>query len=167
MLSIPMCLNLGLPGIPFVGADVGGFQFDTDPELLTRWIQLGTFIPFFRNHSAVDTCRQEPYLLDEPHKSICRDFIKLRYKLIPYIYTVMRKAATSGTPIMRPLVFEFPEDPKTHGIFDQFMLGPSIMVEPVYQPETKCRQVYLPKGEWFDLYTQKVITLTGTPTNSM
>jgi alpha-glucosidase len=157
LLSIPMCLNLGLSGIPFVGADAGGFQFDTDPELLTRWTQLGTFIPFFRNHSAVDTCRQEPYLLDDPYKSICRGFIKLRYRLIPYIYTMMHEAATSGTPIMRPLVLEFPEDPKTHGIFDQFMLGPSIMVAPVYQPETKCRQVYLPKGEWLDLYTHKVI----------
>ncbi len=148
---------MGLSGLPFVGADVGGFQSDTDPELLTRWTQLGTFVPFFRNHSAVDTCRQEPYLLDEPHKSICRDFIKLRYRLIPYIYTMMRQAATSGTPIMRPLVFEFPEDEKTHGIFDQFMLGPSIMVAPVYQPETKCRAAYLPGGEWFDLYTGKVI----------
>jgi alpha-glucosidase len=157
LMSIPMCLNMGLSGLPFVGADVGGFQSDTDPELLTRWIQLGTFVPFFRNHSAVDTCRQEPYLLDEPHKSICRDFIKLRYRLIPYIYTLMHRAATSGTPIIRPLVFEFPEDEKTHGIFDQFMLGPSIMVAPVYQPETKCRAVYLPGGEWFDFYTGKVI----------
>ena len=158
LMSVPMCLNMGLSGIPFVGADVGGFQFDTDPELLTRWTQLGVFVPFFRNHSAVDTCRQEPYSLDEPHKSICRDFIKLRYRLIPYIYTLMRQAATSGTPIMRPLVFEFPEDPKTHGIFDQFMLGSGIMVAPVYQPEAKCRAVYLPEGEWFHLYTGKVIT---------
>lgn len=158
LMSIPMCLNMGLSGIPFVGADVGGFQSDTDPELLTRWTQVGAFIPFFRNHSAVDTCRQEPYLLDEPYRSICRDFIKLRYKLIPYIYTMMHQAATSGTPIMRPLVFEFPEDEKTHGIFDQFMLGPSIMVAPVYQPETKYRAVYLPGGEWFDLYTGKVIS---------
>jgi alpha-glucosidase len=71
---------------------------------------------------------------------------------------MMHKAATSGTPIMRPLVFEFPEDPKTHGIFDQFMLGPDIMVAPVYQPETQCRTVYLPDGEWFDLYTGNVIT---------
>ena len=135
-MSIPMCLNMGLSGLPFVGADVGGFQSDTNAELLTRWTQLGTFVPFFRNHSAVDACRQEPYLLDEPYKSICRDFIKLRYRLIPYIYTLMQEATTSGTPIMRPLVFEFPEDPKTHGIFDQFMLGPDIMVAPVYQPET-------------------------------
>lgn len=157
LMSIPMCLNMGLSGLPFVGADVGGFQSDTNAELLTRWTQLGTFVPFFRNHSAVDTCRQEPYLLDEPYKSICRDFIKLRYRLIPYIYTLMQEATTSGTPIMRPLVFEFPEDPKTHGIFDQFMLGPDIMVAPVYQPETKCRAVYLPEGEWFDLYTGKVI----------
>ncbi|MGI5846284.1 MAG: hypothetical protein ACOX7D_03860, partial [Alphaproteobacteria bacterium] len=72
-------------------------------------------------------------------------------------YTMMRQAAISGTPIMRPLVFEFPEDPSTHGIFDQFMLGPSIMVAPVYQPETKCRPVYLPAGEWFDHNTGKVI----------
>jgi len=158
LMSVPMCLNMGLSGLPFTGADVGGFLYDTDPELLTRWTQLGTFIPFFRNHSAVDTCRQEPYMLDEPYKSICRDFIKLRYRLIPYIYTMMHKAATSGTPIMRPLVFEFPEDPKTHGIFDQFMLGPDIMVAPVYQPETQCRTVYLPDGEWFDLYTGNVIT---------
>ncbi|MDD2201772.1 MAG: glycoside hydrolase family 31 protein [Firmicutes bacterium] len=163
LMSIPMCLNLSLSGVSFVGADVGGFLFDSDPELVTRWTQLGAFIPLFRNHSAIWTVPQEPYTLGEPYTSICREFIKIRYRLIPYIYTLMKECADHGTPVMRPMVFEFPDDEKTHTMSDQFMLGPDIMVAPIYMPGADCRPVYFPRGDWTHLFNGVVVSSPGEP----
>ena len=161
LMSIPMCLNLSLSGVSFVGADVGGFLYDSDPELVTRWTQLGTFIPLFRNHSAIWTVPQEPYSLGEPYASICREFIKIRYRLIPYMYTLMKECADDGTPVMRPMVFEFPDDEKTHTMSDQFMLGPDMMIAPIYMPGADCRPVYFPRGSWANLFNGNVISSLG------
>ena len=161
LMSIPMCLNLSLSGVSFVGADVGGFLFDSDPELVTRWTQLGAFIPLFRNHSAIWTVPQEPYALGEPYTSICREFIKIRYRLIPYIYSLMRECADHGTPIMRPMVFDFPDDERTHTMSDQFLLGPDIMVAPIYMPGADCRPVYFPEGDWANLFDGAVVSSAG------
>ncbi|MFZ5925474.1 MAG: glycoside hydrolase family 31 protein [Bacillota bacterium] len=157
LMAVPMCLNLGMSGVSFVGTDVGGFLFDSDPELVTRWTQLGAFTPLFRNHSAIGTRPQEPFVLGEPYESICRSFIKLRYRLLPYIYSLVRESSIKGVPVMRPMVLEFPDDEKAHTIFDQFMLGPDILVAPVYQPGADCRKIYLPAGEWLDFYTGETL----------
>ncbi|MGE5587697.1 MAG: glycoside hydrolase family 31 protein [Clostridia bacterium] len=153
MMAVPMCLNLGMSGVSFVGTDVGGFSGDSDPELVARWTQLGTFTPFFRNHSSLGSRPQEPYSLGEPYTSICRDHIRLRYRLLPYIYTLMRESTQEGIPAMRAMVLEFPEDDKARAAFDQFMLGRDILVAPVYHPGSSCRKVYLPQGEWVDFHT--------------
>lgn len=153
MMAVPMCLNLGMSGVSFVGTDVGGFIGDSDPELVARWTQLGTFTPLFRNHSALGSRSQEPYALGEPYESVCRDYIKLRYRLLPYIYTLMWQSSMEGVPAMRAMILEFPGDERAHAAFDQFMLGRDILVAPVYQPHASCRKVYLPEGEWIDFHT--------------
>lgn len=152
-LALPMCMNLGLSGVPFIGTDVGGFGSDCTGELLSRWVQVGCFTPFFRNHSAWDTRRQEPWAFDEETEAINRKYIKLRYKLLPYLYNVFREASHTGLPIMRPLVLEYPADPEVYRIYDQFMCGESMLVAPVITPATEYRHVYLPAGEWEDYWT--------------
>lgn len=156
LLAMPMCLNLGLSGQPFVGADVGGFLFDADPELVTRWIQMGVFMPLFRNHSGLGTSAQEPYALGEPYTDVCRRYICLRYRLLPYLYSLMHESSETGLPVMRPMVMEFTGDEQTHRLFDQFMFGPDLLVAPAYQPGTECRAVYLPAGRWADVWTGEV-----------
>ncbi len=161
-MSIPMCCNMSLSGVSFTGADVGGFLHDASPELVTRWVQAGAFMPLFRNHSVVGSAAQEPYALGEPYTSICRKFIKLRYRLLPYLYTLMRDSASAGgAPVMRPMVYEFPHDPATHVLHDQFMLGPALMVAPVVTPGATVRQVYFPRGRWLRLMRNDVVDSAG------
>lgn len=152
-LSVPMLLSLGMSGVSFAGTDVGGFSHDCTPELLSRWVQLGCFTPLFRNHSCAGTRDQEPWAFDEKTLDINRKYIKLRYKLIPYIYDLFREGEKSGLPIMRPLMLEFPDDINTHEINDQFMAGESILVAPILQQGQHFRAVYLPEGEWYDYWT--------------
>ncbi|HCX70642.1 MAG TPA: alpha-glucosidase [Firmicutes bacterium] len=149
-MAIPMCLNLGLSGQPFCGSDIGGFLFNSNPELVTRWTQLGVFMPLFRNHSAIGTSAQEPFVLPEPFLAICREAIRFRYRLLPYFYTLMYRASLTGCPVMRPLVLDYPQDERVHRLFDQFLFGDSVMVAPVTKPGDVCRHVYLPEGVWLD-----------------
>lgn len=100
-VSVPMLLSLSLAGMPFVGADVGGFFGDPDPELLARWYQVGALQPFFRAHAHIDTKRREPWLLPEPYFSTVREAIRLRYRLLPYIYYLFVESARGGKPIVR------------------------------------------------------------------
>jgi alpha-glucosidase len=154
-MSIPMLLNLGLSGIGFAGSDVGGFIGDTGAELLTRWIQLGVFMPFFRNHCGLDCLHQEPWSFGQPYEDIIRDFIRLRYRLLPYLYTLFYQCSNMGIPIMRPLLMEFPDDEETYNLSDQLMLGENILVAPVLEPDKRKRLVYLPEGKWYDYWTGK------------
>lgn len=155
-MAIPMCLNLGLSGQPFCGCDIGGFLFDSNPELVARWTQLGVFMPLFRNHSAIGTSPQEPFALPDPFLSICRDAIRFRYQLLPYLYTLMYQASLKGYPVMRPLVLDYPHDERVHRLFDQFLFGGGVMVAPVTKPGDVCRHVYLPEGEWLDYHSGRV-----------
>ncbi|HSR34466.1 MAG TPA: TIM-barrel domain-containing protein, partial [Anaerolineae bacterium] len=152
-LGVSMCLNLGLSGVPFCGPDVGGFASDCDGELLTRWTQIGALTPFFRNHSALGTDQQEPWVFGEPYESICRRWIELRYELLPYIYTAAWQAAQSGLPMMRPLSLAFADDAHTHSLDDQFLLGDALLVAPIGYPGQISRRVYLPGGSWYDFWT--------------
>jgi len=154
-VSIPECLNLSLSGVPFCGADVGGFGRDCTGELLARWTQAGAFFPFFRNHTAVGTRQQEPWAFGMEIEDICRAYIRLRYRLLPYLYNLFREAALDGTPIMRPLFWEFPDDPHGYAIDDQFLLGPSLLIAPIVKPGATARAVYLPKDQWYDYWTKQ------------
>ncbi|PMQ02446.1 MAG: alpha-glucosidase [Dictyoglomus sp. NZ13-RE01] len=152
LMSFPMIMNMGLSGVTFAGADVGGFVGDCDGELFIRWLQAGIFIPFLRNHSALDTRNQEPWAFGEIYENIARKYIKMRYEFLPYIYDLFYIASKKGYPVMRPLVFEYQEDENTHNLYDEFLLGESFLVAPIYLPSKTKREVYLPKGVWYDYW---------------
>lgn len=155
-MSIPMLMNLGLSGFSFCGTDVGGFGYDCTPELLSRWVQVGAFTPLFRNHTTIYSRDQEPWAFDKLTEDINRKYIKLRYKLIPYLYDIFYKGERDGLPVIRPLVLHYQQDDKTYEINDQFLFGESIMVAPVLEQGKKARMIYLPKGDnWIDYWTKE------------
>lgn len=156
-LSIPMVLNLGLSGIPMVGPDVGGFAGAPTPELYARWVQLGAVMPFFRIHSAQGTPDQEPWAFGDEVEAICRHHLELRYRLLPYLYTLAWEAAERGLPIARPMFFLDPSDERLERVEDQLMLGPALLAAPVTQPGTTTRPVVFPSGDWIDFWTGAVI----------
>ena len=151
--TIPMFGGLGLSGFAFVGADIGGFAEAPSPELFTRWLQLGVFYPFMRTHTTVGTPDQEPWSYGTHHEALNRRAIELRYELLPHLYNVMHEAAETGIPAFRPLVLEFPEDPRVASLDDQFLLGSDLMLAPVVREGATEREVYLPAGDWYDFWT--------------
>ncbi|MDH7473608.1 MAG: glycoside hydrolase family 31 protein [Anaerolineae bacterium] len=155
-LTMPMVMTLGLGGMAFSGPDTGGFEGTPDGELLTRWMQLGAFTPFFRNHTHLLSGDQEPWVHGEPYTSINRRFVELRYQLLPYVYTAFWQCAQSGLPILRPLMLHWQDDPRTHALDDEFMFGDALLVAPVYEPGATSRPVYLPAGTWYDFWSDKV-----------
>jgi alpha-glucosidase len=156
LLSIPMFINLGLSGIPFVGADVGGYAGNCSEELLIRWMQLGAFTPLFRNHTRKESTNQEPWAFSEKAEQIMKKFIQLRYRLLPYFYNVFRETHETGCPVLRPMFFEYESDRNTHTITDQFLIGKSLLVAPIYLPGQTYRTVYLPEGTWYDYWTNEI-----------
>ncbi|HET7628914.1 MAG TPA: glycoside hydrolase family 31 protein [Bacillales bacterium] len=154
-MTLPMCINLGLSGVAFCGSDVGGFAHDCSGELLTRWTQVGAFLPYFRNHSALDFARQEPWAFGEPYESIIKKYIRLRYRWLPYIYGLFKEAHETGAPVIRPLFMEFPNDRETYQLSDQFLIGANVLIAPITAPGTTHRAVYLPKGTWYDYWSDE------------
>lgn len=152
-MSLPMLCNMGLSGVAFVGSDIGGFAGNATAELFARWMQVGMLYPLMRGHSAMTTARHEPWVFGDRVERICHEYINLRYQLLPYLYTLFWEAATTGAPILRPLLYHFPNDPKTYTLYDQVLLGPSLMAAPIYRPGIEHRAVYLPKGTWYDWWS--------------
>ena len=157
-LSLEQICNLSLCGMAMCGSDIGGFGSDVTPELLVRFYQAAVFAPFFRNHSAVGTCRQEPWLFDEKTRDAVRKTVRLRYRFIPYIYDLARECERTGEPIVRPLVYEYPHDKMVRNICDEYLLGKFALVAPVTVPGKFAREVYLPEGEWYDYETNEKYT---------
>ncbi len=150
--SIPVCLNLSLSGIPFVGADVGGFGLECTPSLLVAWYKAAFLFPFFRNHSGKWSSHQEPWAKGAGARILITHYIRLRYKLLPYLYSLFAAQARTAEPILRPLFFEFPGEGRNDlsRIQDQFMVGPAIMQAPFVEEESRRREVLLPPGFWYD-----------------
>ncbi|GHO77998.1 alpha-glucosidase [Ktedonobacter sp. SOSP1-85] len=152
-MSVTQLLNLGLSGVGWAGADVGGFYGDTSGELLTRWTEFGIFQPFCRNHSEKQTRHQEPWVFGEPYTSTIRDLLKLRQRLLPYLYTLFEECHRTGAPLLRPLFWHCPEDMDAYGASDQFLCGDVLLVAPITRPGAEYRHVYLPTGTWFHYWT--------------
>ena len=153
--SVPMLLNLSLSGVAFCGADAGGFLDNCTGELLARWTQLAACTPFFRNHSNCDSRPQEPWAFGPEVERVCKKFIELRYRLLPYLGKLFTEAHERGTPIMRPLFWHYPDDKIAARIGDQFLLGADLLVAPVLQPGCVARCVYLPRGEWVNFWNRR------------
>jgi alpha-glucosidase len=152
-MSLSQLQNLGLSGVGWTGVDIGGYYGDTSGELLARWTEFGIFQPFARNHSEKTTRRQEPWVFGEPYESISRDMLKLRQRLMPYLYTLFEECHRTGAPILRPLFWAYPNDTATYSMDDEFMCGDAFLVAPVTRPGVDYRHVYLPAGTWFHYWT--------------
>ena len=154
-LNIPMFTSLGLSGEPFVGSDVGGFIGRANGELLVRSYQIGFLAPFCRNHKAIDSYDQEPWRFGKYYEDIIRKYLKLRYELLPFLYTTLEEAHRTGVPLFRPLLLNYQDDYSTYNLDDQFMIGDDLLVAPIVKPDVTRRLVYLPAGTWYDYWTNK------------
>jgi alpha-glucosidase (family GH31 glycosyl hydrolase) len=177
--QVPIALNTGLTGIPYWGTDIGGFVPTPEftAELYLRWFQFGAFCPLFRCHGRAWKLRlpwgwnsgdpgpteinnykgaavpDASQLHDARVEMICRKYLELRYCMLPYIYSAVRECVTTGMPIMRALWLHFPDDPKAVACGDEYMWGRNLLVAPVVEKGAATRQVYLPRGGWYDFWT--------------
>jgi alpha-glucosidase len=120
-----------------------------------RSYQIGFLAPFFRNHHAIDGYDQEPWRFGKYYEDIIRKYLKLRYRLLPFLYTTLEGAHRTGVPLFRPLVLDYQDDPNTYNLDDEFMIGADLLVAPIVRPDVTSRLVYLPKGLWYDYWTNK------------
>jgi alpha-glucosidase (family GH31 glycosyl hydrolase) len=178
---VPIALNTALSGIPYWGTDIGGFVPTPEftAELYVRWFQFGAFCPLFRCHGRTWKLRlpwgwntgdpgpveirnyggaaipDSSQLHDGRVEPICRKYLELRYRLLPYLYSAVRECATTGMPIMRALWMHFPDDPKAVECGDQYLWGHSLLVAPVVEKGATARAIYLPRGAWYDFWTHE------------
>ena len=178
---IPVALNTALSGIPYWGTDIGGFvpTHEFTAELYLRWFQFGAFCPLFRCHGRTWKLRlpwgwntgdpgpveinnysgaaipDASQLHDARVEPICRKYLELRYRLLPYLYSAVHECATTGMPIMRALWLHYPDDPKAVQCGDQYLWGKNVLVAPVVEKGATTRIVYLPRGVWYDFWTHE------------
>ncbi len=171
-------LNMGISGIPWWTTDIGGFHggniYDDDfKELLVRWFEFGTFCPVMRLHGYREPMKpplgttgggksnsgaeNEIWSYGEQVYEICRKYIFLREKMRPYIKELMAAAHEKGTPVMRPMFYDFPEDAVCWDIEDQYMFGPDMVVAPILYEKQTSRKVYLPRGKWKGLFSGEIV----------
>ena len=162
--QIPAGLNFSVSGIPYWNTDIGGFFSDANPsdpkyaEIFARWFEFGSFCPMFRVHGSAPDGGTGPgkefWRFDDATQSIWRTYANLRYRLMPYMYSVAWQVTSSGGSIMRPLVMDFAGDKQVLDIGDQYLYGPAIMVNPVTTQGATTRSVYLPgRSNWYDFWT--------------
>ena len=146
-------LSFGMCGHAFWGHDLGGFHTEPTPDVYVRWSQFGLFSPMSRAHGMTNRL---PWLYGDEAEQIFTDYVRLRYRLLPYIYTYARIAAETSLPLLRPMFLEFPDDPITYTMDLQYMFGRDIMVAPIYNRDGE-RPVYFPAGRWVDFWTHEII----------
>ncbi|XP_028393180.1 sucrase-isomaltase, intestinal-like [Dendronephthya gigantea] len=153
--SIIGMLEFNLFGIPYIGADICGFFDDATPELCARWMQLGAFYPFSRNHNALGRQPQDPGSFGKEFADLVRPIMKTRYSLLPYLYTLFYQSHTTGATVVRSLMHEFTNDKKTWAIDKQFLWGPALLVTAVLEKTKTSVRGYIPEGRWYDFKTGK------------
>ncbi|MBZ5648956.1 MAG: glycoside hydrolase family 31 protein [Acidobacteriia bacterium] len=156
--QIPAGLNFALSGIPYWTTDIGGFVSGDpdDPayrELFIRWFQYGTFNPILRVHGTRKTDQNELWSYGPDAQKILVSFDRLRYRMLPYTYSLAWKTTSESYTPMRPLVMDFRSDVRAQNIGDQFMYGPVFLVNPVTEPDATTRRLYLPQSKWYDFWT--------------
>jgi len=156
LLGVRLVNSMGLTGIAFAGYDAGGFVGDTNTKLFSRWISIASLSPFFRAHTMINTRDSEPWSYGEEAEQICRNYIRFRYQLLPYIYSLFYDASQTGMPVQRSLAIDHTNDARVYSelYHNQYLFGPSILVAPV-ESNKELLKVFLPKGEWYDVYTGK------------
>ncbi|KAM6305024.1 sucrase-isomaltase, intestinal [Aegotheles albertisi] len=153
--AIPAMLEFNLFGFPYIGADICGFFDNTTEELCRRWMQVGAFYPFSRNHNAEGYIPQDPAAFgpDSDLVKTSKYYLNIRYTLLPYLYTLFYKAHTRGDTVVRPLLHEFYTDEQTWGVDRQFLWGPGLLITPVLEPGVSVTQAYIPDAAWYDYDT--------------
>ncbi|XP_074900238.1 lysosomal alpha-glucosidase isoform X1 [Buteo buteo] len=159
--SVPEVLLFNLFGVPLVGADICGFVGDTSEELCVRWTQLGAFYPFMRNHNDHGTRPQEPYAFSPAAQAAMRNALRLRYSLLPFLYTLFHRAHSAGETVARPLFLEFPKDPNTWAVDRQLMWGGGLLITPVLEAGKTKVSGYFPAGTWYSLAGDSTIHSKG------
>jgi alpha-glucosidase len=149
-------LNWSLAGMLYDGCDIGGFLGTPSPELLSRWMEAGVFFPIMRSHSVNNSTPRFPWLYGDEALNAIRKAIELRYRLIPMYYSLAHETFETGVPLMRPLLMEFPNDPRLANLSDEWLMGPSLLAAPILQPGGK-RSVYLPAGGWYAFGTNALL----------
>jgi alpha-glucosidase len=145
--------SLGLSGLPFTAMDIGGFTGNPSIPLYTRWMELGAFIPYFRNHTGVNTKSAEPWTFGEDVLDITRNYISLRYLLLPYLYSTFYESTQNGLPVMRSLAIDYTFDPKIMeaAFQNQYEFGNAFMIAP-FESNKDYGKIYFPEGTWYDMY---------------
>jgi len=153
LAGVRLLNSMGLSGIPFTGMDIGGFTGGATPALFARWIQIGAFNPYFRNHTAVNAKSAEPWTFGEEVMEISRNYISLRYKLMPYLYSAFYEATQSGSPVMRSLAIDYTYDQNIYNtqFQNQYMFGSAFLIMP-FEGGAQFGKVYFPAGKWYNLY---------------
>lgn len=156
LLGYRLINSMGISGEPYVGMDIGGFSGDPSPQLMVRWMSLGTFTPMFRNHTAKNNLAHEPWMWGEDNLNMMRNSISLRYELLPYIYSAFYEAHSLGTPVNRTLAIGYTFDDKVYNtdFQNEFLFGKNILVAPATSTQ-QMLNVYLPKGNWYRLFSDQ------------
>lgn len=157
-MSIAMSTGLGVSGQAFVGSDVPGFMGRATAELAVRWTQYGAFTPFFRYHNNLGSADQYPWSFGQGVEHRSREALRMRYRLLPYLYSTFMEAVRTGAPVMRPLVFHYQSDRQARETEDMFLLGSALLVAPVVDAGQSARTVYLPEGNWIDFATGELLS---------
>ena len=152
------CQRLAVSGVSFSGSDIGGFIGQPTPEMFVRWIQLAIFHPFCRVHSSQDDGDQEPWSFGDDALDLFREAIELRYRMLPYHYTAFYQHHSTGAPILKPLAFYDQSDPKNLNRDEEFICGDHILTASIQHPNLKEQSVYLPKGDWYNYWTNKLFS---------
>ncbi len=152
------CQRMSVSGVSFIGTDIGGFIGEPDGELFVRYIQMAVFHPFFRGHSSADQGDKEPWAFGNNYEALIRKAIELRYQLLPYIYTTFWQHVFRGTPVIRPLAFLDQQDKNTLLRNEEFGFGDNLLICPISKPDVTGRKMYLPKGKWFNFFTQEELS---------
>ncbi|KAK2181122.1 hypothetical protein NP493_410g04035 [Ridgeia piscesae] len=160
--TIPQMLNFQMFGIPMFGADICGFREDTTEELCVRWMQLGAFYPFMRNHNDIHSKDQDPAVFSANAQKAMKLALLLRYSLLPHLYTLMHDSHISGSAVVRPLFFQYPTDKNTYVIDRQFLWGDTLLISPVLTQGQTVVSAYFPRDLWYDIYEGQKIVGNGS-----